>query len=140
MTVTEALKTLEVGDAIPEIVTAPITHDQLARFAAASGDHNPIHLDEAAAKSGGLPGIIAHGMLNMAALGLVLTGWVPQSAVRRFSARFVAMTFPGDTLTLSGTVTGRSAQAGEDLVSLDLIARNQNGETILNGAATIALY
>ncbi|MCC2112640.1 MAG: MaoC family dehydratase N-terminal domain-containing protein [Hyphomicrobiales bacterium] len=139
MSVTEALKSLEIGDTIPDLVTDPITHDQLARFAAASGDHNPIHLDEDAAKAGGLPGIIAHGMLNMAALGLVLTGWVPQSAVRRFSARFVAMTFPGDTLTLSGTITGRAAEAGEDQVTLDLEARNQKGETILKGAATIAL-
>ena len=59
-------ETIKIGDSIPELVKAPITRTQLALFAGASGDHNPIHLDDAEAQAGGLSGVIAHGMLNMA--------------------------------------------------------------------------
>ena len=133
------LASLEIGDRVPDLVTEPITREQLERFADASGDHNPIHLDDAAARAGGLPGIIAHGMLNMATLGRLLTRLVPQSAIRGFSTRFLAMTFPGDTLTLTGMVAGKTADAGTRTLTLDLEARNQNGETILKGTAEIAL-
>ena len=47
------------------------TKEQIAAYAEASGDHNPIHLDGAFARSVGLPGIIAHGMLQMGILGCV---------------------------------------------------------------------
>ncbi|MGH8881642.1 MAG: MaoC/PaaZ C-terminal domain-containing protein, partial [Stackebrandtia sp.] len=42
-----------------------VTRDDLAAYAQASGDHNPIHLDDAAAQAAGLPGVIAHGMYTM---------------------------------------------------------------------------
>ena len=45
--------------------THRITRDDLRRYADASGDHNPIHLDPGAARAVGLPGVIAHGMLVM---------------------------------------------------------------------------
>jgi len=45
---------LKIGDSIPELVKTPITRTQLALFAGASGDHNPIHLDDAEAQAGGL--------------------------------------------------------------------------------------
>ncbi|MBT4939146.1 MAG: dehydratase, partial [Rhodospirillaceae bacterium] len=59
---------LNAGDAIPELVTPNVSRSQLALFAGASGDHNPIHLDDEEAKKGGLPGVIVHGMLSMALL------------------------------------------------------------------------
>ena len=52
---------LNVGDQIPDMVKENISRTQLALFAGASGDHNPIHLDDEEAKSGGLPGVIVHG-------------------------------------------------------------------------------
>ena len=125
---------LNVGDAIPELVNPAITRTQLALFAGASGDHNPIHLDDEEAKSGGLPGVIAHGMLSMAFLGQLLTGWVPQHQVRSWNARFVAMAYPGDTITCKGVVT----EIDDDEVKLDISVENQNGENILVGGASIA--
>ena len=50
---------ISVGDAIPDLVKPVITRTQLALFAGASGDHNPIHLDDEQARNGGLPGVIA---------------------------------------------------------------------------------
>ena len=59
---------------------------QLVRYAGASGDFNPIHWNERAARAVGLPGVIAHGMLTMAPAGRVVTDWVgrprPRQGVR----------------------------------------------------------
>lgn len=128
-----------VGDAIPETTKGPITRTQLALFAGASGDHNPIHLDEEEAKKGGLPGVIAHGMLNMAYLGQLLSGFVPQKDIRNFTARFVAMTVPGDTITCKGEVTEKRQEGGENLLDLKIAAVNQNGDVVLDGTAIVNL-
>ncbi len=128
-----------VGDAIPEMQKPPITRTQLALFAGASGDHNPIHLDDDEARKGGLPGVIAHGMLNMAYLGQLLSGFVPQEKIRTFNARFVAMAAPGDTITCRGEVAAKRQEGGENLLDLQIVAVNQKDETVLDGAASIAL-
>lgn len=130
---------VQVGDSIPELVLPPIERLQLALFAGASGDHNPIHVDEDKARGGGLPGVIAHGMLNMAVLGRLLTNWVPQRALRGFGARFSAMAFPGDVVTCRGQITNKTEAAGEKLVELALTAENQKGDKLLVGTATVAL-
>lgn len=130
---------IEIGAVMPGINRGPVTRTQLALFAGASGDHNPIHLDEDEAKAGGLPGVIVHGMLMMAILGQMLTEWVPQAQVRKFSNRFAAMAVPGDTISCSGNVVAKRQENGENLVDLEIIAQNQNGNALLKGVATIAL-
>lgn len=139
MTATVRYDDLSVGDAIPDLVLPPISRLQLALFAGASGDHNPIHVDDEQARGGGLPGVIAHGMLNMAFLGRVVTAWVPQRAIRSLSTRFAAMAFPGDVVTCKGVVANKTEANGEKLVELTLTAENQKGDKLLVGAATVAL-
>jgi acyl dehydratase len=79
-----------------------IDEDQTFRYAEASGDHNPIHVDSDTAKMAGLPGIIVHGMCTMAIAtkGAVngLAGGDP-SRVKRVSARFSRPVLPGQELT-----------------------------------------
>ena len=58
-------KDIKVGDAIPSIAKPAISHLQLALYAGAGADHNPIHVDKEAAKAGGLPGIIALSLINI---------------------------------------------------------------------------
>jgi len=130
---------IKVGDAIPPLTKPAITHLQLALYAGAGADHNPIHVDEQAAKAGGLPGIIAHGMLPLGFLGQLLTLWVPQRQLRSLSARFVGMAFPGDVITCSGRIVGKREAAGEKLVDLEIAAQNQKGENLQLGKATVAL-
>ncbi len=130
---------LQVGDALPEFERGPITRTQLALFAGASGDHNPIHLDDEEARSTGLPGVIVHGMLTMAILGQLLTSVVPQDRIRDYTSRFKAMAFPGDTLTCKGTVTARGEEDGETVLDLAIIAANQDGVPVLEGTARIAV-
>jgi acyl dehydratase len=87
-----------------------IDRELLKRYADASGDQNPIHQDEAFAKSVGLPDVIAHGMLTMGLVGQYVSDWAGGSAnVKEFSARFTKpVVVPADTtveLVVNGTAT-----------------------------------
>jgi len=133
-----AFADLDIGSEVPGFSRGPVTRTELALFAGASGDHNPIHLDDAEARAGGLPGVIVHGMLMMAILGQMLTAWVPRSRIRAFSNRFAAMAVPGDTIICTGRVAGKREEDGARLVDLEIRAENQNGDVLLKGAATVA--
>ena len=63
---------IALGDPIAALAKPAISRLQLALYASAGADHNPIHQDEAAARAGGLPGVIAHGMLPLGFLGQML--------------------------------------------------------------------
>ena len=87
-----------------------IDRDLLKRYADASGDQNPIHQDEAFAKSVGLPDVIAHGMLTMGLVGQYVSDWAGGSAnVKEYSARFVKpVVVPANTvvdLVVNGVAT-----------------------------------
>ncbi|GEP33786.1 MaoC family dehydratase [Nocardioides szechwanensis] len=73
-----------------ETRTFTITRADLARYAEASGDHNPIHQDEAVARSVGLPGVIAHGMYTMALAARAVGDWFPGAEVVSFGCKFTS--------------------------------------------------
>lgn len=127
---------VNVGDALPPIVTKPISRTTLALFAGASGDHNPIHIDIDFARKAGMPDVFAHGMLSMAFLGRLLTGWVPPSAIREFSTRFVAITQVHAIITCTGQI---AAKLDGNRVRLEIQAADQNGDVKLAGGAIIVL-
>ena len=99
--------------------------DQALRYADASGDHNPIHVDDEAAKAVGLPGVILHGMCTMALCSRAvvdeLAGGDP-TRLRRLAVRFYRPVFPGnDLLTTmydagSGVVAFEASSAGKVVV------------------------
>jgi acyl dehydratase len=101
------------------------TREQIAAYAEASGDHNPIHLDDDFARTVGLPGIIAHGMLQMGIMGTVAAEAAggPEK-LRRLYCRFAGMVVPGDEVTF----TAEPVAPGR----LDLRAVNQRGEPVLS--------
>ena len=68
--------------------TFTITRADLVRYAAASGDHNPIHQDEDVARSVGLPGVIAHGMYTMALAARAVGEWFPGAEVVSLGCKF----------------------------------------------------
>lgn len=124
------------GSKLTSLTKLPITREQLALYAEASLDHNPIHLDENAAKSAGLPGVIAHGMITMAFFGEMLHQnliEIGSGRISELSCRFRAMTFPGDTITVNGSVR----DVREDGIHCDLEARNQKGELTATGQALL---
>jgi acyl dehydratase len=71
-----------------ETQTYTVTRADLAAYAAASGDHNPIHQDEAVATSVGLPGVIAHGMYTMALAARAVEAWFPGAEVVSLGCKF----------------------------------------------------
>jgi len=84
-------------------VAQPVSEDQALRYAAASGDDNPIHTDPATAKAAGLPGCILHGLCTMAfAQRDLVARYAPGEPQRlaELAVRFAKPVFPGDTLTL----------------------------------------
>jgi acyl dehydratase len=108
----------------PRTLSVTFSEEQIAGYAEASGDHNPIHVDEAFARSVGLPGIIAHGMLQM---GLLARVAAPAGhSLTRLSCRFAAMVAPGDTVMFTAT-DGEDGHAA-------LTAVNQRGEAVLTKA------
>jgi len=112
---------LEVEDEPVAEITYPVAEDQTVRYAAASGDHFKIHLDDEFARSVGLPGRIVHGLCTMAFTGravLEATGVADPARVERLAVRFSAVLFPGDTLTtrvwdLGGGSYGFEAVSGQ---------------------------
>ena len=97
--------TVQAGVALEPITRGPITRSQIARFAAATGDFNPIHTDEAFARTIGFPSVIAHGPLTLAFLAQALGHNFGADKVRGVTAQFRAPILPGDTLRIEGTVT-----------------------------------
>jgi acyl dehydratase len=134
-----AFAAIAVGDRLPPLAKDAITRVQLALYAGASGDHNPIHLDDERARAGGLPGTIAHGMLTMAFLGQMVATWVPLTQIRRLGGRFSALTRPGDIVSCVGVVAAKTSEAGENRVTVDITAATAAGEKTVIGQAVIAV-
>ena len=124
------------GDPLPPVALPPIRRLDLALYCGASGDHNPIHVDTDFAHAAGMDDVFAHGMLGMAYLARVVTGWVPQRAIRTLSTRFVAITRVGDRIACSGKVVEKLP--GRQ-VRLALTAQDQSGAVKLAGEAIVEL-
>ena len=124
------------GKLIELIEVASINQPMLRAYADASGDHNSIHQDEAAAKAVGLPGVIAHGMLIAGLIGERGCNWLrshlPEGTYERdwrpsgVQTRFRAMTFLGDAVSVGGRVKSET----ESSITLELQAKNQKGDIL----------
>lgn len=123
---------------IPVLRKPAITLEQLQRYAKASGDWNPIHLDEAAAKARGLDAVIAHGMLSMGFIGQLLTDAAGAGSVHRIRVRFGGMVKVGDELTCCGRVTSLEVvDDGRRIAGVEVWAENQRGERVTYGDAEV---
>lgn len=99
-----------------------INRQLLIAYADASGDQNPIHQDEAFAKSVGLPDVIAHGMLTMALAGKYLSAIAGSEKVISFSAKFIKpVVVPVDT-DVNLTISGKVVEIVEGQAKIELTA------------------
>jgi len=121
---------MDVGDSIPELRVTPdrfLPH----RYAGASGDFNPIHIDRELATQVGLPGNILHGLYGMALVAranAAAVGGDPRS-LKRLSVQFRGMGVPEQEIVVSGTVVAVDG----DGVAVDTVAE-QNGKQIIKNA------
>ncbi|HEX3242333.1 MAG TPA: MaoC/PaaZ C-terminal domain-containing protein [Solirubrobacterales bacterium] len=127
---------LNVGDQIPELRVTPdkyLPH----RYAGASGDFNPIHIDREFAKNVGLPDNILHGLYMMglvARANAAAAGGDPR-ALKRLSVQFRGMGAPETEIVVTGTV--KSVEDGR--VVIDTVAAQGENQTIRNAEAELQL-
>jgi acyl dehydratase len=126
---------VQPGDAIPELKVTPDRY-LTVRYAGASGDFNPIHVDEEFARSVGLPGRILHGLWTMAqvARGQTEAAGDPER-LRRLSVQFRGMGFPEQEITVSGTVR----EVRDGVAVIDTVAEQGGNQIIRNATAEISL-
>ena len=126
---------LNVGDSAE--ITKTIEQADIHAFAAVTGDHNPVHVDEAFAQKTRFGRPIAHGMLTASLISAVLANKLPGegSVYLAQTLQFVAPVFPGDEVT--ARVTVREVREGRPIVKLETVCVNQRGETVIRGEATV---
>jgi acyl dehydratase len=121
------------GDELPTLKVTPDKY-LTVRYAGASGDYNPIHIDEEFAKQVGLPGRILHGLWTMAQVARAQTeaGGGPHT-LRRLSVQFRGMGVPENEITVTGTV--RAVEDGTAVV--DTVAEQLGNQIVRNAEADI---
>jgi acyl dehydratase len=102
--------------------TFKVNRQLLIDYANASGDQNPIHQDEAFAKSVGLPDVIAHGMLTMALAGKYLSDVSSSQNVLEFSAKFIKPVVVPAGVDVSLIISGKVTDVTEGVAKIDLLA------------------
>ncbi|WP_432563100.1 MaoC/PaaZ C-terminal domain-containing protein [Kineococcus sp. SYSU DK003] len=132
---------VEVGHELPA-AHYELSREDLRAYAEASGDRNPIHLDEATAKAVGLPDVIAHGMLTMGLAGTVVADWAGNpGAVVSYGTKFTApVVVAADTpavVDVSGTVASRDAEART--VEVDLTVTSGGAKVLTRARAVVRL-
>jgi acyl dehydratase len=126
---------LRAGGQIPELRVTPDKY-LTVRYAGASGDFNPIHIDEEFARAVGLPGRILHGLWTMAQVARAQTEAAGgPERLRRLSVQFRGMGLPEQEVVVSGTV--RQLSNGRALV--DTVAEQSGNEIIRNAEAELAI-
>jgi acyl dehydratase len=128
------MPTFEPGQQLPDLTVTPDRY-LTVRYAGASGDFNPIHIDEEFAKQVGLPGRILHGLYTMAQVARAQTEAAggPEK-LKRLAVQFRGMGLPEQEITVSGTV--REVRDGVAVV--DTVAEQDGKQIIRNAEAELA--
>jgi len=129
------LKNIKVGYEIPETDIGPFNQNDLVKYAKASGDFNPIHLDKEFAKTIGLDNVIVHGMLIMAHLGKSIANSNSISFLKHFSVQFCSITKLGEKLICSGQVIKIIKDKEKKIISLNLKVLNLSNDVKILGRA-----
>ena len=128
------------GKALQSVVKH-ITQEKINLYAEASGDFNPIHVDESFAAKTPFGGTIAHGMLNLAYVSEMMTSAFGQSWLSggKLSAKFKESARPRDTVTINGKIDSIEQKDGISYANCSFECCNQKGETIVAGEAAVKL-
>lgn len=134
------LSELQVGLNLPEMHKL-VTQENINRYAKASRDFNPIHINEEFARKTPAGGTIAHGMLMLAYVSQMMTDafgkhWLTGG---RFNVRFKSPARPGDEVTIQGKIEKLQPGEGLTTASCSVLCANQQGETIITGEAIVRI-
>ena len=131
---------IQEGKALSPVVKH-VTQDKINLYAEASGDFNPIHIDESFAAKTPLGGTIAHGMLNLAYVSEMMTSAFGQSWLSggKLRAKFKEPARPGDTLTINGKIDCVEQKDDVSYANCIFECCNQKSETIVTGEAIVKL-
>ena len=128
------------GDPLPTIEKV-VTQDQIEKYARASGDFNPIHIDHEFAASTQFGGTIAHGMMVAATISEMMTAafgrnWAESGSMK---IRFRSPVKPGQRITTQGSVRRVDAAEGIKRISCTVSVAKDDGETAVAGQAEVRL-
>jgi acyl dehydratase len=134
-----SFSTLAVGDQL-EPLSKALDRAQLVKYAAGSGDFNPLHYDPEFPQAREIGDNIVHGRLKYAALGQLVSDRLGHTGfIRRLSASYRGMDRRGETFTCRGRVTAVREQDGRQLVELELWTESAAGRRTTEGAAEVVL-
>ena len=129
------IDTLNIGDSAS--VSKTITETDVYLFAGITGDLNPAHVNEVASSQTMFKGRIAHGMLSAglisAVLGMYLPG--PGTIYLGQELKFTKPVRFGDTVTVTATVIEKYDE--KNIIKLETVCTNQNGDVVIKGVATV---
>ena len=126
------------GDALPTVEKL-VTQTQIEKYATASGDFNPLHIDHEFAATSQFGGTIAHGMMVAASISEMMTTAFGEDWMRggRMKIRFRAPVYPGETITAFGQIKDITERNGIMQVTCSVGVKKQNEDVAINGDAAL---
>lgn len=137
---TPGLSSVQKGENLPRLIKN-ITQEKINLYAQASGDFNPIHVDEDFARKSPLGGTVAHGMLILSYISQMMTIAFGQSWLSggKLNVRFKEPARPGDVITVSGNIRNIKQEKSEIQVDCNVLCQNQKGEAVVTGESSLRL-
>jgi len=130
-------ESIKEGDTLPQLRKTPgVT--QLVKYAAGSGDFNPLHHDYQFPQSKQLGTIIVHGRFKYAALGELVSNWLGHAGrIVKLSCQYKGMDVPDKEMVLGGKVVRKHEENGRKTVELQLTTTNADGQQTTPGQAVV---
>ena len=128
-----------VGDEIPSLTKAP-DRSQLVKYAAGSGDFNPLHWDPDFPQAREIGDNIVHGRMKYASLGEMVSNWLAHKGrIRTMSCQYRGMDMRGATFVCRGVVTSKREEGGDKIVELEVWTESGDGRRTTPGRAVVVL-
>jgi acyl dehydratase len=128
------LSDVNVGDSLPEL-PIPLTTSLIVGGAVASRDFTPVHHDKSAAQAAGMQDVFMNILTTNGLVGRFVSDWAgPDALIRQVKIRLGTPNLPGDTMTLTGSVTSKEG----DVVEVEVAGKNAWGNHV-TGTVRVAL-
>lgn len=128
---------VQLGQTLPELVI-DITAKLIVGSAIATRDYQDVHHDKTRAKELGSKDIFMNILASNGLVGRFITDWSgPESLLKSVKIRLGAPNYPGDKMTMSGSVVKKWEENGERLVEVDLVGANSLGNHVTGSVVVV---